>query len=198
MPATATAVMIQPTPPLAGAKFNLLWIDESNPILPVMKYWTGAIWTPISAPTVVTARKTSDQIINSISFVDIADLTFPVLPNIDYGFDFYIVFQMAVLTTGCRFAINGPPGCVVDYFITQQSGVGNSNPSPSWPQSHWIAFDATIVSPSNVPEANQDLICKITGRVKVGATPGTIAARAASELANNDLVVQKGSWGLFF
>ncbi len=196
MPATATAVMIQPTPPLAGAKFNLLWIDESNPALPVMKYWTGAIWTPISAPTVVTARKLSDQIINSVAFVDIADLTFPVLPNINYGFDFYIVFQMAVLTTGCRFAINCPPGSILDYFITQQT-VTNNNPSPSWQQSHWIAPDATVVT-SNVPESNQDIICKITGRVLVGANGGTIAARAASEVANNDMVIQRGSWGLFF
>ena len=67
----------------------------------------------------------------------------------------------------------------------------------TWLQGHWVVYDTMTVYTTAIA-AGVDLVCMIEGRIKVGATGGTLAARVASELANNNLVVQKGSWGLFF
>jgi hypothetical protein len=143
-------------------------------------------------------KKTANQTINGTAFQNITDLTFAVLANTDYAFKFYIVYRSATTTTGFRFAINGPAGAVCDYFMTYQT-VANSTTIgvATWLQGHWIVYD-TMTALTAAIVANADLVCKIEGRIKVGATPGTLAARGASELANNDLVIQKGSWGMYF
>ncbi len=141
-------------------------------------------------------KKTADQIINGTTWQDITDLTFAVLADTDYAFKFYIVFRSAALTTGFRFSLGGPAG-VVDYFMTYQT-VANSATAgvATWLQKHstlWESMTATLATVA----VNQDLVCMIEGRIKVGAT-GTLAVRVASELPNNDLVIQKGSWGMYF
>jgi hypothetical protein len=144
-----------------------------------------------------TLRTTSDQIVNGTAFRDIAGLTFPVLANTDYAFDFYIAFRSANIATGFRFAVNGPAG-VVDYMRKYQT-IANSDlvGVATWLEGHAVAFDTMTVTAATIA-ANVDLHCRITGRFKCGASGGTFAARAASEAATNELVVQKGSWGTWF
>ena len=143
-------------------------------------------------------KKTTDQTINGTAFQNIIDLTFAVSANTDYAFKFHIVFRSATTTTGFRFAINGPAGAVCEYFMTYQT-IANSTTAgvATWLQGHWIVYD-TMTALTATITLGVDLICMIEGRIKVGATAGTLAARVASELANNDLVVQKGSWGFYF
>ncbi len=147
---------------------------------------------------ITTLKKTADQIINGTAFQNITDLTFPVPINTDCAFKFYIVYRSAFTTTGFRFAINGPAGAVVSYFMTYQT-VANSTTIgvATWLQGHWVVYDTMTATLATIA-AGVDLVCMIEGRIKVGATSGTLAARAASELANNDLVIQKGSWGWWF
>ena len=145
-----------------------------------------------------TLKKTADQIINGTAFQDITGLTFAVSPSTDYAFDFYITFRSVTTGTGFRFGINSPSGAVLDYFITYQT-VANMTTAgvATWLQGHVIANNTMNVTSATIA-AGVDLHCRMTGRVKIGATGGTLAARAASEAANNDLVVQKGSWGTYF
>ena len=145
-----------------------------------------------------TLKKTANQTINGTAFQNITDLTFAVAINTDYAFKFYIVFRSAATTTGFRFAINGPTEAVCDYFMTYQT-IANSTTVgvATWLQGHWIVYD-TMTALTTTITLGVDLVCIIEGRIKVGATSGTLAARVASELANNDLVVQKGSWGMYF
>ena len=147
---------------------------------------------------VSTLKTTADQIINGTAFQNITGLAFSVLANTDYAFKFHIVFRSAATTTGFRFSVNGPAGAAVEHFMTYQT-VANSELAgvATWLQKHSVAFDQMTVLAATIA-AGVDLVCMIEGRVKVGATAGTFAARVASELANNDLVVQKGSWGMFF
>lgn len=146
---------------------------------------------------VQTLKKTADQIVNGTAFQNITGLTFAVLANTDYAFDFYITFRSAATTTGFRFSVNAPAG-VVDFFMTYQT-IANSETAgvATWLQKHSVTFDAMTVTTATIT-ANVDLHCRITGRYKCGGSGGTFAARAASELANNDLVIQKGSWGTYF
>jgi len=145
---------------------------------------------------VQTLKTTGDQIINGTAFQNITDLTFPVLANTDYAFDFYITFR-STIATGFRFSVNGPAG-VVDFMRKYQT-IANSNlvGVATWLEGHSVAFDTMTVTTASIA-AGVDLHCRITGRFKCGGAGGTFACRAASESANNDLVIQKGSWGTYF
>lgn len=145
-----------------------------------------------------TLKKTSDQIINGTAFQNITDLVFNVLANTDYAFKFYIVFRSAATTTGFRFGVLAPTGAVLDFFTTYQT-IANATTAgvATWLQGHWVNGEAMAATTATITAA-VDLVCMIEGRVKVGATAGTLAARVASELADNNLVVQKGSWGWWF
>lgn len=158
----------------------------------------GADGAPGGGGGINTLKTTADQIINGTAFQNITGLTFSVVANTDYAFKFHIVFRSALTTTGFRFAINGPAGAVVEHFMTYQT-VANSETAgvATWLQKHSVTFDAMTVLTATIT-AGVDLVCMIEGRIKVGGTAGTLAARVASELANNDLVVQKGSWGTWF
>ncbi len=144
-----------------------------------------------------TLKKTADQTINGTAFQNITDLTFPVVANTDYAFDFYITFRSALATTGFRFSVNGPAG-VVDYIRKYQT-IANSDlvGVATWLEGHAVTFDSMTVQAATVT-INVDLHCRITGRFKCGVAGGTFAARVASEVADNNLVVQKGSWGMYF
>jgi hypothetical protein len=143
-------------------------------------------------------RTTSHQTVNGTAFRDITGLTFPVSAGADFAFKFYIVFQSLTTTTGFRFAINGPAGATCDYFMTYQT-IANSTTAgvATWLQGHWVVFD-TMTATTAAIAANVDLVCMIEGRICVNGTPGTLAARVASELANSDLTIRKGSWGTWF
>lgn len=158
---------------------------------------TAATWqTPTGSMT--TLKKTANQTVNGTGYVDITGLTFPVSANTNYAFKFYVVFQSAQTATGFRFAMNGPAGTSPSYFMTYQT-VANSTTVgvATWLQGHWVTYDAMAVTTTS-PAAAVDLVVMIEGRVSVGATPGTMAVRVASEAANNDLTVRAGSWGLLF
>jgi len=158
----------------------------------------GIQGVPGPAGGVQTLRKTADQIVNGVAYQDITDLTFAIAANVDRAFQFYIAFRSATTTTGFRFSVLGPSGCVLDYHIRWQT-IANTTTAlaATWTEGHAIVGD-TFTALTAAIAAGADLCCMITGRVKNGATAGTLAARVASELANNDLVVQKGSWGLYF
>ena len=139
-------------------------------------------------------KTTSDQIINGTGFVNITGLTFPVVANTDYAFDFYITIRAATTATGWRVSVNGPAG-EVDFMRKYQT-VANSDVVgvATWLEGHAVAFDTMTVLATSIA-ANVDLHARITGRFKCGGAGGTFAARVASEAANNEIVVQKGSWG---
>lgn len=149
-------------------------------------------------PGPATLKTTSDQIVNGTAFRDITGLTFSVLANTDYAFSFYIAFRSAALTTGFRFGVNGPAGAVVDYVCRYQT-VANSAAAgvATYLDQHNVSYDSMTVLTAAIA-VGVDLYAKIEGRIKVGATAGTFAARAASELATDDIVIQKGSWGMYF
>ncbi len=149
-----------------------------------------------------TVRKSSaDQVINGTAYQDITGLSFPVVADTDYAFEFTIVFSSANGNTGFGFSVNGPSGPVyIDYVVTYQTS-GNATASTDvMTQRHDTAYNAMAATTSTVT-AGVNLHAHIKGTLRTGTSvpPGsTLSARVRSELANNDLVVKRGSWGTWF
>jgi hypothetical protein len=147
-----------------------------------------------------TMKKTADQTINAGAavYTDITDLSFPVTNGVDYAFHYYIVFRSSATATGFKCSVNGPAG-TVDYFMTYQTVANAASGAAgvaTWLQAHQIVYNAGFLNLTTIT-ANADLVCIIDGRYKSTAD-GTFTARFANELANTNIVVQKGSYGWWF
>ena len=142
-------------------------------------------------------KKTADQTINAgiATFVDIADLTFPVVSGVDYAFHFYITFQSAATTTGWKAGVNCPTGTLDFWAQSDVIANGAAGVATHTERHNTVRDDMTLLT-ATVTQA-VDLAVRIEGRYKCTAN-GTFAARFANELANINLVVQKGSWGWYF
>lgn len=150
--------------------------------------------TPVAIDPVVK-RVVGDQTINGTAFQDVAGLVFPVEANRNYAFEFYLPFRSAAATTGFGFGVNGPAGATVDVATQYQIVANAALGAPAF--RHDTTFDAMAALTATIA-ANADLYVRMTGVLRVGATPGNFAARVRSELANNDLVVRDGGWGRVF
>ena len=143
-----------------------------------------------------TLKKTATQTINGTAFQDITNLTFNVVNGTNYAFKYYIVFRSAATTTGFRFGLNCPTG-TLDYFHTYQTIANSATIGvATWLQRHDVTRDSMTATTATIT-AGVDLVCIIEGRY-LCTQNGTFAPRVASELANNDLVIQIGSWGTWF
>lgn len=151
-----------------------------------------------AASGVKTLKKTADQIINAGAgvFVDITDLTFPVVNGVDYAFYFYITFQSALTTTGWRAGVNCPTGTLDFWAQSDVIANGAAGVATHTERHNTVRDDMTLLT-GTITQA-VDLAIRIEGRYKYTAN-GTFAARFANELAaNTDIVVQKGSFGTWF
>jgi hypothetical protein len=154
--------------------------------------------TGSNAPLVLLA-KTAPQTINAGAgvFVDITDLTFPVLNGFTYSFKFHIVWQSAATGTGWKTSVNCPTG-TLNFFTTLQTVANSATVGVStWLHKHSVTRDDLTTLTSTIT-AGVDLVVIVEGRYLCTAD-GTFAVRFANELAaNTDIVVQEGSWGMYW
>lgn len=145
-----------------------------------------------------TLRTTVNQTINGGAgvFVDVTGLTFPVVNGVDYAFDFYVTFQSAATTTGWKAGVNCPAG-TLDFWATSQTIANGAAGVATHTERHNTVRDDMTQLTATVTQA-VDLNVRIRGRYLCTAN-GTFAVRFANELVSNtQLVVQKGSWGMWF
>lgn len=153
---------------------------------------------PPGPVTLNVLKTTAPQTINAGAgtFVDITGLTFPVANGSIYCFKFYIVFQSANLNTGWRCSVNCPTG-TLSHYATVQTVANAAAGAATWLHKHNTARDDMTLLTATVT-AGVDLVVKIEGRY-VCTQNGTFAARFANELnADTNVVVQSGSWGMWF
>lgn len=170
-------------------------IDGEDPETPV--YLPGPIG-PVGTTPLNLLRTTANQTINAgaATYVDVTNLTFPVVNGVTYAFYFYVVFRSANTNTGWKAAVNCPNG-TLDYFATGQTIANGVAGVATWLQRHTDTRDNMTQLTSTVT-ANVDLLYMVQGRY-ICTQNGTFAVRFANELAANlDLVVQAGSWGWWF
>ncbi|MDQ2910171.1 MAG: collagen-like protein, partial [Actinomycetota bacterium] len=155
---------------------------------------TGAQGPQGPGPT--TVRKTNADDTNSTTTLASAtglDLT--LAASTTYSFDYYILFQTAVNTTGIALAVTGPASpSVISYSVyIPVAGDANNALFSGW----GTAYDDAVVG-TGVQTAATTYLARISGVIKTGASAGTLTPRFRSEVAASTVTLKAGSWGAFY
>ena len=131
--------------------------------------------------------KEADQSTDSVTQVDVGDLTVRVGANQILHFHGWLICSAAATTTGIQLGINGPAGGVqVDGTIIGWTDVTTRATDGV---SAYETFQANLSSPGTTRR-----IFEIVGRIINGPTRGTVALRVRSEVAGSAVTVHQGSW----
>lgn len=118
------------------------------------------------------------------TLADVTGLSFPVVANETYCYEFVIPYTAAATTTGSRWAINGPATSLIahrsEYPLTATTFTTNCVSAYNMP----AASNASSLTAGNV--------CTMWGIIRPTAN-GTVIARFASEIANSAIVALAGA-----
>lgn len=146
----------------------------------------------LTSSTIGTMKKTADQNFTSTSYADVTDLSFPVLANTDYAFEFTVIWSSVATTTGVSFALNGPASPVLFHATVE-----TATSATVLAVRQDTAYDQGTASAS-IDAANANRLCRIKGVLRNGANAGNLVVRCKTEVANSAITVKRGSWGTYF
>ena len=138
----------------------------------------GAAANPAWTQDEQTLRTTADVTNATTTFADITGLSFTALANKDYIIEGWLIFQSDTATCGIKFALNGPASPVAVAMLAHIPIALDLYASDSCRASR--AYNSCVPSVS-VDTINANLLCKIEGLVRNGATEGALALRFAAE-----------------
>lgn len=134
-------------------------------------------------------RTTGDVTNSSTAFADVTGLTFYALAMKDYIFEAWLIFQSNTVTTGIKFAVNGP-GSPVAVVMNAHIPIGLTlYASDSMMASR--AYNTGTASAS-VDTINANLLAHVVGILRNGGTQGNVTIRFAAE-TTGIVVVKTGS-----
>lgn len=145
-----------------------------------------------------TVRLASDVIVTTNVIQDVTGLSFSVAANSVYNFNFNILYDVALTTTGAGFSIDCN-GCVIDrigYSVKQPSG-GTGAGAPANFNLYTRNALNVIDAETRSPYTNSNHVT-IDGVLITGGTGGTLIVRSISELAATPVTVKTGSNGLLY
>jgi hypothetical protein len=148
--------------------------------------------TPVDSPSKV--RLASDVVVTTNFIQDVTGLSFTVAANSVYSFNFDILYDVTLATTGAGFSINCN-GCVVDkigYTVKQPRGAATTT-SDIYTRNAVNTIDAG--ARSMFTTSNH---VTIDGVLVTGGTGGTLIVRGISEIASTPVTVKAGSNGLLY
>lgn len=120
------------------------------------------------------------------TIADVTGLSFPVVANQRYSFEFWIRYAAAATSTGSRWAINGPAFDELvsysDYSLTATTRTLNEV----------AAYDQPAASNASSTSTTNNLAI-IRGIIRPTAD-GTVIARFASEIASSAITARAGSY----
>lgn len=120
------------------------------------------------------------------TIADVTGLSFPVVANTRYWFEFFIRYTAAATATGSRWAVNGPARSELtydsEYSLSATSKTFNSGLS-----------DYDLPAASSASSANiLGNLARVRGLIRPTAD-GSVIARFASKIANSAIVAKAGS-----
>lgn len=128
-------------------------------------------YTASSGTAVNTCYTTSNQALTA-SLADITDLTFPILANETYAFEFVMILNSNGTSTWLNVTCNGPAAPTDVIFNTLHWSAGSSLAT-------FTAYDSNPWSSAS--DGTSKRIYKVSGRVINWANAGNLVARASRE-----------------
>jgi hypothetical protein len=166
-----------------GAGWRVLTI--SGAVKTSLNQGTNAVASGDSVVVLPADQTNNNSVANTIQ--DVTGLSFPVVANQRYSFDFFIRYTVPATTTGSRWSITGPGFSELVYESEYSSGTATRTLN-----SGLGAYDSPAVA-----NANSALIgsnsAMIWGIVRPSAD-GSIIARFASEVASSAVIARAGSY----
>lgn len=131
--------------------------------------------------------------VTTTALADVTGLSFDLVANRYYSFQFWVRFSTAATTTGAKFAVNAPANSHIVYQV-QTSLTAAAAGAPTFRMAN--AADVGIASAS-VNVANASMLCLISGIVRPTAD-GTLIVRVGTEVAASGVTVMAGSCGVLY
>lgn len=154
----------------------------------------------MSAPATLqefTRRVAADVINATVSFADVTGLVAPVAANRKYAFQAWLFHHGNAVTSGHRFAVNGPAAPNLFKVGSWSSEKPTGLTMTDMGVGMVTAYDTAIGLYLNTPGATAAaaMLTIISGLIENGANAGNLAIRFASEVAvAAGITVQRGSW----
>jgi hypothetical protein len=143
------------------------------------------VW--VSGETIVTlGSDVTNNNATANTMADVTGLSFSVTAGVTYRFRALIIYTAAVITTGSRWAINGPASPTLLSYMAQYPNASNANTVVSA-----VTYDQPAASNAVSPFTAGN-ICTIDGIITPSAS-GTVTVRFASEIAGSAIVAKAGS-----
>lgn len=141
--------------------------------------------------------KTADQTVATTTLGNVTDLSFTVAASTLYAFEFWLVYQAAVGTTGLKIAVavTTATSDVLVYEIQNpiaNGALGTDNLSTQ----QFQASAGTLTQAATVT-ATTNYIAFVRGVISVTGTGGTITLQFAGDAAAN-ITAKKGSFGKLY
>jgi hypothetical protein len=141
------------------------------------------------ASSVNSLRKSADQTISG-AYVNVSDLTIPVLAGRDYTFEFTVVLTTSAGTEGYALAMSGPASTEFTYEVEARTS------STAQTQNFQFSANDAMTATGSGPGGTRT-ISRVRGVLRNPTTNGTLALRARPE-GGGTVTIKQGSWGLWF
>ena len=125
--------------------------------------------------------------VTTTTFVDVAGLGHAVAAGVAYRFLAVLAWRSAALTTGARFAINGPATPTVLAYTARWTGATDTAEALTAARAYDVGTPST-----GVAVAAADMLAVIEGII-VPSAAGTLIPRVASEVSGSGITVRRGS-----
>jgi DNA-binding transcriptional LysR family regulator len=127
------------------------------------------------------------------ALADVTGLSFAVLANRSYTFQFWIRFSSAATTTGAQFAVNAPANSYIVYR-TETSLTAAAAGAPTVRTARAVNIGTASASSDSI---GGNLLCLVQGMVRPSAD-GTLIVRCGTEVAASGITVRSGSCGVLY
>lgn len=138
-------------------------------------------------PSEIAALAADAAAVTTVAFADVPGLGKAVKSGVAYKFKATLLWRSAAITTGARFAVNGPATPTLLAYTARWVGATDTTESLTYAR----AYDTGTAS-TGVVTANADYLAIVEG-VIIPSAAGTLIPRVASEVAGSGITVRNGS-----
>lgn len=168
-----------------------IFVSDSNGNQKQVDYTNVGVPVTNSMATVVLGNGVTNNNGTANTIQDVTGLSFPVLANKMYWFEFHIAYTAAATTTGSRWSINGP---VSPTYLSYASWYSLTSTTRT-ENNHLQAYDQPAASNATSATTGNNY-ARIEGIIQP-STDGTVIARFASEVLSSAIVAKAGSFARY-